>query len=128
MEFTINITVKEARALRVISSNQGLSITQLVEHLIRQFVTGQIRGEYRKLFEKMNYNQLESVFGTIEDLYGWSSSSQSSSKSSSSSSFSSSSMSSSSKSSESSKSSQSSRSLSSRSSESSRSSSIGGIE
>lgn len=125
MEFTIDITVKEARALRVISKSQGISIEVLMQRLIRRFVTGQIRGKYRNLFDKMNYNQLENVFGTIEDLYGWSSSSYSLSSLSS---LSSDSQSSSSFSSQSSESSQSSRSSSSQSSKSSRSSSAGGNE
>lgn len=102
MNFTIDITVKEARALRVISDNQGMTIETLMQRLVRQFVTGQIKGKYRKLFEQMNYNQLEAVFGTIEELYGWSQSSQSSSRSSSTSKSSSQSSSKSSKSSHSS--------------------------
>lgn len=69
MEFTIDITIKEARALRAIAKSQTLSIETLMQRLIRQFVTGQIRGKYRELFNEMNYNQLESVFGTIEDLF-----------------------------------------------------------
>lgn len=102
MEFTIDLTIKESRALRVIAKTQGVSIENLLRRLIRQYATGQIRGEYRKLFDQMNYNQLEAVFGTIEDLFGWSSSSSGSSRSSSRSSRSSSSMSKSSASSESS--------------------------
>jgi len=123
MEFTINITKKEARALRVISKNQEITIEDLMKRLVRQFVTGQIKGKFRKLFDQMNYNQLEATFGTIEDIYGWSSSSSLSSKSSSSSSSSSRSSSLSSSSSQSSSiSSKSSRSSSESSSKSSRSS------
>ena len=69
MEFTIDITIKEARALRAIAKSQEISAEQLMQRLIRQFVTGQIRGKYRELFEQMNYNELEETFGTIEDLY-----------------------------------------------------------
>lgn len=83
MEFTINITVKESRALQVIAKRQGVSVETIMRRLIRQFLTGQIRGEFRKLFDQMTYNQLEHVFGTIEDIFGWSSSSYSSSESSS---------------------------------------------
>ena len=69
MEFTIDISIKEARAIRSIANQQSITGQELIERLIRQFVTGQIRGAYRKLFNEMNYNQLEQTFGTIENLF-----------------------------------------------------------
>ena len=69
MEFTIDISVKEARAIRSIAQQQSITGQELVKQLIRQFVNGQIRGAYRKLFNEMTYNELEQTFGTIEDLF-----------------------------------------------------------
>ena len=69
MEFTIDISIKEARAIRSIAKQQSITGEELIQRLIRQFITGQIRGAYRKLFDQMTYNELEETFGTIEDLF-----------------------------------------------------------
>ena len=69
MEFTIDISIKEARAIRSIAKQQSINGEELIQRLIRQFITGQIRGAYRKLFDQMTYNELEETFGTIEDLF-----------------------------------------------------------
>lgn len=69
MEFTIDINIKEARAIRSIAKQQDITGQELVKRLIRQFVTGQIHGAYRKLFDQLTYDELEETFGTIEDLF-----------------------------------------------------------
>ena len=69
MEFTIDISIKEARAIRSIAKQQSITGEELIQRLIRQFITGQIRGAYRKLFDQMTYSELEETFGTIEDLF-----------------------------------------------------------
>ena len=69
MEFTIDITAKEARAMRVIAVSQGKTPKELLELLIRRFATEQIMGKYKALFNQMTLNQLEATFGTIEELF-----------------------------------------------------------
>jgi len=69
MEFTIDITAKEARAFRSIAKEQGTTASDLMYLLIRRFVKEHIDGKYRKLFNQMTYNQLEETFGSIESLF-----------------------------------------------------------
>ena len=69
MEFTIDITAKEARAMQVIANNQDKTPKELLELLIRRFVTEQIMGKYKALFNQMTLSELENTFGTIETLF-----------------------------------------------------------
>ena len=69
MEFTIDITAKEARAFRSIAKEQGTTASDLMYLLIRRFVKEHIDGKYRALFNQMTYTELEKKFGSIESLF-----------------------------------------------------------
>ena len=69
MDFTIDILVEEAHVLRYIAQSQQVTVEILIERLVRQFVTGQIRGKYKEHFNQMSLNQLETIFGNIRTLF-----------------------------------------------------------
>lgn len=60
------ISRREYMLLKKIAAVEGLTILDYATNIVRGWVNGQLRGEYKKLFDKMNILECANLFGDIK--------------------------------------------------------------
>lgn len=66
MRVELTITRREYMLLKKIAADNSLSLNDYASNVLRGWIRSQMRGEYQKLFNKMDALELANLFGDIK--------------------------------------------------------------
>ncbi len=66
MRVELIISRREYMLLKKIAAANEMSLNDYASNILQGWIRGQLRGEYQKLFNKMDYLELANLFGDVK--------------------------------------------------------------
>lgn len=67
MRVELIISRREYMLLKRIAAANEMSLNDYASNILQGWIRGQLRGEYQKLFNKMDYLELANMFGDVKN-------------------------------------------------------------